>query len=89
MCPHRILRLVSNLVVNAFWPKRINQLLSILFDSSSSASVVEVIEYLLSRFNHLKVSRSNVCNFMKSEFNLSLKKADSHPVESNSSAKVK
>ncbi|KAI8349950.1 hypothetical protein EDC96DRAFT_554625 [Choanephora cucurbitarum] len=58
-------------------------------DSSSSASVVEVIKYLLSRFTHLKVSRSNVCNFMKSEFNLSLKKADSHPVEISSRARSK
>ncbi|CEG81567.1 hypothetical protein RMATCC62417_15755 [Rhizopus microsporus] len=46
-----------------------------LIDTNPSATVVEVTEHLLKRFNDLKVSRSTVYNFMRSECNLSLKKA--------------
>ncbi|KAG1292862.1 hypothetical protein G6F66_006596 [Rhizopus arrhizus] len=52
-----------------------------------SATVVEVTEHVLKRFNKLKVSCSTVYHFMRGECNLSLKKADFHPIEGNSSAK--
>ncbi|KAG0747888.1 hypothetical protein G6F62_002141 [Rhizopus arrhizus] len=57
-------------------------------DANPSADVVEVTEHLLNRFNDLKVSRSTVYNFMRSECNLSLKKADFHSIERNSPAKI-
>jgi transposase len=57
-------------------------------DANPSAAVVEVTEHLLNRFNDLKVSRSTVYNFMRSECNLSLKKADFHSIERNSPAKI-
>ncbi|KAI9026002.1 hypothetical protein CLU79DRAFT_691671, partial [Phycomyces nitens] len=57
-------------------------------DANPSASIVEVTEHLLNQFDDLKVSRSTVYNFMKSECNLSLKKADFHSVERNSPAKI-
>jgi transposase len=57
-------------------------------DASPSAAVVEVTEHLLKRFHDLKVSRSTVYNFMRSECNLSLKKADFHSIERNSPAKI-
>ncbi|KAI9013756.1 hypothetical protein CLU79DRAFT_768611, partial [Phycomyces nitens] len=57
-------------------------------DANPSAAVVEVAEHLLNRFNDLKVSRSTVYNFMRSECNLSLKKADFHSIERNSPAKI-
>ncbi|KAL1931841.1 hypothetical protein VTP01DRAFT_8897 [Rhizomucor pusillus] len=57
-------------------------------DANPSASVVEVTEHLLERFNDLKVSRSTVYNFMRSEYSLSLKKADFHSIERNSPAKI-
>ncbi|KAG0763797.1 hypothetical protein G6F64_004306 [Rhizopus arrhizus] len=56
-------------------------------DINLSATVVEVTEHVLKRFNKLKVSRSAVYHFMRGECNLSLKKADFHPIEGNSSAK--
>ncbi|CEG74426.1 hypothetical protein RMATCC62417_09650 [Rhizopus microsporus] len=57
-------------------------------DTNPSAAVVEVAERLLKRFNDLKVSRSTVYNFMRSECNLSLKKADFHSIERNSPTKI-
>ncbi|CEP19756.1 hypothetical protein [Parasitella parasitica] len=57
-------------------------------DANPSASIVEVTEHLLNQFDNLKVSRSTVYNFMKSECKLSLKKADFHSVERNSPAKI-
>lgn len=57
-------------------------------DANPSAAVVEVTEHLLNRYNDLKVSRSTVYNFMRSECNLSLKKADFHSIERNSPAKI-
>ncbi|KAG1038496.1 hypothetical protein G6F43_012680 [Rhizopus delemar] len=57
-------------------------------DANPSAAAVEVIEHLLNRFNDLKVSRSTVYNFMRSDCNLSLKKADFHSIERNSPAKI-
>jgi hypothetical protein len=57
-------------------------------DANPSATVVEVTENLLKRFNNLKVSRSTVYNFIRSECNPSLKKADFHSIEQNSPAKV-
>ncbi|CEG76488.1 hypothetical protein RMATCC62417_11382 [Rhizopus microsporus] len=57
-------------------------------DANLSTTVVEVIEHLLKRFNNLKVSRSTVYNFMRSECNLSLKKADFHSIERNNPAKT-
>ncbi|KAG1392301.1 hypothetical protein G6F58_012540 [Rhizopus delemar] len=57
-------------------------------DANPSAAVVEVTDHLLNRFDDLKVSRSTVYNFMRSECNLSLKKADFHSIERNSPAKI-
>ncbi|KAI8393311.1 uncharacterized protein BYT42DRAFT_619149 [Radiomyces spectabilis] len=57
-------------------------------DANPSASVVEVTEHLLKQFHDLKVSRNTVYNFMRSECNLSLKKADFHSIERNSPAKI-
>ncbi|KAG1057593.1 hypothetical protein G6F43_000574 [Rhizopus delemar] len=57
-------------------------------DTNPSAVVVEVTEHLLKRFNDLKVSRSTVYNFMRSECSLLMKKADFHSIERNNLAKV-
>ncbi|ORE19834.1 hypothetical protein BCV71DRAFT_262559 [Rhizopus microsporus] len=57
-------------------------------DANPSAAVVEVTEHLLKRFHDLKVSCSTVYNFMRSECNLSLKKADFHSIQRNSPAKM-
>jgi transposase len=57
-------------------------------DANPSATVVEVTEHLSTQFHDLKVSRSTVYNFMRSECNLSLKKAVFHSIERNSSAKI-
>ncbi|KAI8047840.1 uncharacterized protein B0P05DRAFT_642167 [Gilbertella persicaria] len=57
-------------------------------DANPSATIVEVTEHLSTQFHDLKVSRSTVYNFMRSECNLSLKKADFHSIERNSSAKI-
>ncbi|KAG1442515.1 hypothetical protein G6F56_011033 [Rhizopus delemar] len=57
-------------------------------DANPSATVVQVTENLLERFNDLKISRSTVYNFMRSEYNLSLKKADFHSIERNCPAKI-
>ena len=45
-------------------------------------------EHLSTPFHDLKVSRSTVYHFMRSECNLSLKKADFHSMERNSLAKI-
>ncbi|KAG1145988.1 hypothetical protein G6F36_015080 [Rhizopus arrhizus] len=57
-------------------------------DANPSAAVAQVTEHLLNRFNYLKVSRSTVYNFMRSECNLSLKKAGFHSIERNSPPKI-
>ncbi|KAG0755293.1 hypothetical protein G6F57_010065 [Rhizopus arrhizus] len=57
-------------------------------DANPSASVVKVTEHLLKQFHDLKFSRSTVYNFMRSECNLSSKKADFHSIERNSPAKI-
>jgi hypothetical protein len=57
-------------------------------DINPSATVVEVTEHLLKRFNVLKISRSTVYNFMRKECNFSLKKADFYSIERNSLAKI-
>ncbi len=53
-------------------------------DANPSATVVEVTEHVLKRFNDLKVSRSIVYNFMQSF----IKKKDFHSIERNSPAKI-
>ncbi|KAG1465981.1 hypothetical protein G6F56_004779 [Rhizopus delemar] len=57
-------------------------------DANPSVTVVEVTEYLLKRIHDLRVSRSTVNNFMRREYNLSLKKADFHSIERNSPTKI-
>ncbi|CEG68221.1 hypothetical protein RMATCC62417_04526 [Rhizopus microsporus] len=57
-------------------------------DTNPSATVVEIINHLLKRFSDIEVSRSAAYNFMKSECNLSLKKADFHSIGRNSPAKI-
>ncbi|RCH86272.1 hypothetical protein CU097_007078 [Rhizopus azygosporus] len=57
-------------------------------DANPSVAVVEVTEHLLKRLSDLRVSHSTVYNFMRSEYNLSLKKTDFHSVGRNSSAKI-
>ncbi|KAL1926844.1 hypothetical protein VTP01DRAFT_5490 [Rhizomucor pusillus] len=57
-------------------------------DANPSAAVVEVTEHLVKQFNDLKVSRSTVYNFMRTEYNLSLKKAEFQSMERNSLEKI-
>ncbi|OAD67154.1 Homeodomain-like DNA binding domain-containing transcription factor [Phycomyces blakesleeanus NRRL 1555(-)] len=57
-------------------------------EANPFASVVEVAKNLLNQFHDLKVSCSTIYNFMRSECNLSLKKADFHSIERNSPAKI-
>ena len=59
-------------------------------DSTPSASIADTTEHLMNgfRLNDLKVFRSTVHTFMRTECNLSLKKAEFHSVERNSPGKI-
>ncbi|KAL1927621.1 hypothetical protein VTP01DRAFT_3858 [Rhizomucor pusillus] len=57
-------------------------------DANPSAAVVEVTEHLVKEFKDLKVSNSTVNNFIKTECNLPLKKAEFQSVERKSPEKI-
>ena len=88
MCPDSIFEVCKQIGRKCILNKEHKTVVINFIDSNPSASVVEATEHLLNRFDDLKVSRSAAYNFMKSECNLSLKKADFHSVERNSPAKV-
>ncbi|CEI90724.1 hypothetical protein RMCBS344292_05039 [Rhizopus microsporus] len=67
--------------------KRVGPVIDFI-DANPSAAVVEVTGHLLNQFADLKASRSTIYNFMKSECNILLKKADFHFIERNSPAKI-
>ncbi|ORY95464.1 hypothetical protein BCR43DRAFT_531475 [Syncephalastrum racemosum] len=59
------------------------------FDSNPSATVIDVTENLLKRFNDVRASGNTVVyDFMKNECSLLLKKADLHSIERKSPAKI-
>ncbi|KAL1936543.1 hypothetical protein VTP01DRAFT_677 [Rhizomucor pusillus] len=55
----------------------------------TDAVVVEVTEHLMKHFKDLKVSHSTVYNFMRTECNLSLKKAEFQSMDGYSPEKIK
>ncbi|KAG1167029.1 hypothetical protein G6F71_009625 [Rhizopus microsporus] len=57
-------------------------------DENPSAVLEQVMERLLQKFQDLKVSKSTVYNFVRTECNLSLKKAQFQPVDWNSEEKI-
>ncbi|CAO3667068.1 unnamed protein product [Rhizopus microsporus] len=57
-------------------------------DENPSAVLEQVMERLLQKFQDLKVSKSTVYNFVRTECNLSLKKAQFQPVDRNSEEKI-
>ncbi|KAG1246563.1 hypothetical protein G6F68_014586 [Rhizopus microsporus] len=57
-------------------------------DENPSVVSEQVMERLLQRFQELKVSKSTVYNFVRTECNLSLKKAQFQPVDRNSEEKI-
>ncbi|CEI95404.1 hypothetical protein RMCBS344292_09592 [Rhizopus microsporus] len=57
-------------------------------DENPSVVLQQVMERLLQRFQDLKVSKSTVYNFVRTECNLSLKKAQFQPVDRNSGEKI-
>ncbi|CEG76421.1 hypothetical protein RMATCC62417_11318 [Rhizopus microsporus] len=88
MCPDSIFDVCKQTGRKCILSKEHKTAVINFIDGNPTASVVEVTEHLLNRFSDLKVSRSTIYNFMKSECNLSLKKADFHSVERNSPAKA-
>ncbi|KAL1931415.1 hypothetical protein VTP01DRAFT_9557 [Rhizomucor pusillus] len=67
----------------------VKQLSSDFIDANPSAVVIEVTEPLVKQFKDLNVSHSTVYNFMRTECNLSLKKAEFQSVDRNSPEKIK
>ncbi|CEJ05055.1 hypothetical protein RMCBS344292_19003 [Rhizopus microsporus] len=57
-------------------------------DENLSAVLEQVMERLLQKFQDLKVSKSTVYNFVRTECNLSLKKTQFQPVNRNSGEKI-
>lgn len=57
-------------------------------DENPSAVLEQVMERLLQKFQDLKVSKSTVYNFVRTECNLSLKKAQFQPVDRNGEEKI-
>ncbi|CEI93076.1 hypothetical protein RMCBS344292_07319 [Rhizopus microsporus] len=57
-------------------------------DENPSAVLEQVMERLLQKFQDLKVSKSTIYNFVRTECNLSLKKAQFQPVDNNSEEKI-
>ena len=59
-------------------------------DSNPSAAIADITKHLMNEFrlNNLKVSRSTVYNFMRTECNLSLEKTEFHSIERNSLDKI-
>ncbi|KAG1167344.1 hypothetical protein G6F71_009551 [Rhizopus microsporus] len=57
-------------------------------DENLSAVLEQVMERLLQRFQDLKVSKSTIYNFVRTECGLSLKKAQFQPIDRNSGEKI-
>ncbi|CEI97263.1 hypothetical protein RMCBS344292_11399 [Rhizopus microsporus] len=57
-------------------------------DENPSVVLEQVMKRLLQRFQDLKVSKSTVYNFVRIEYNLSLKNAQLQPVDRNSEEKI-
>ena len=57
-------------------------------DENLSAVLEQVMERLLQRFQDLKVSKSTIYNFVRTECSLSFKKAQFQPVDRNSEEKI-
>ena len=57
-------------------------------DENPSVVLEQVMERLLQKFRDLKASKSTVYNFVRTECNLSLKKAQFQPVDRNSEEKI-
>ncbi|CEG64000.1 hypothetical protein RMATCC62417_01048 [Rhizopus microsporus] len=57
-------------------------------DENPSAVLEQVMERLLQKFQDLKVSKSTIYNFVRTECNLLLKKAQFQPVDNNSEEKI-
>lgn len=57
-------------------------------DANPFASVVKASKHLLKRLGAFKAQHSTLYNFMRSECNLSLKKAGFHSIERNSPTKI-
>ncbi|KAG0176633.1 hypothetical protein DFQ29_005880 [Apophysomyces sp. BC1021] len=75
MCPDSILESYKKVGRKCILTEEHKTTVMNFIDVNPSATVVEVAEHLLERFPDLKVSRGTVYNFMRSECNLSLKKA--------------
>jgi transposase len=88
VCPDSIFESCKNVGRKCILTEEHKATVTNFIDANPSAAVVEVTEHLLKRFHDLKVSRSTVYNFMRSECNLSLKKADFHSIKRNSPAKI-
>ncbi|CEG68020.1 hypothetical protein RMATCC62417_04357 [Rhizopus microsporus] len=88
MCPDSIVEVCKQVGRKCILGEEHKAAVVNFIDANTSATVVEVTEHLLKRFNNLKVSRSTVYNFIRNECNLSLKKADFHSIERNSPAKI-
>ncbi|KAG0738552.1 hypothetical protein G6F57_002832 [Rhizopus arrhizus] len=88
MCPDNIFDSYSRVGRKCILTEEHKRTIVNFIDDNPSATVVEVAEHLLKRFDDLKVSRSTVYNFMRGECNLSLKKADFQSIERNSQAKI-
>ena len=57
-------------------------------DENPSAVLKQVMERLLQRLQDLKVSKSTVYNFVRTECSLSFKKAQFQPIDRNSGEKI-
>ncbi|KAL1928558.1 hypothetical protein VTP01DRAFT_2914 [Rhizomucor pusillus] len=57
-------------------------------DENPSVVLEQLMERLLQRFKGLKVSKSTIYDFVRTQCNLSLKKARFQPVDRNSGAKI-
>ncbi|CEG77942.1 hypothetical protein RMATCC62417_12613 [Rhizopus microsporus] len=88
MCPDSIFEVCKQVGRKCILTEEHKTTVVNFIDTNPSESVVEVTEHLLKRFNDLKISRSTVYNFMRSECNLSLKKADFHSAQRNSPTKI-
>ena len=88
MCPDNIFSSCKRVDHKCVLTDEHKKTVSNFIDANPSTAVAEVKEHLLKRFHDLKVSHSTVYNFIRNEFNFSLKKADFHSIERNSTAKI-
>ncbi|OAD76635.1 Homeodomain-like DNA binding domain-containing transcription factor [Phycomyces blakesleeanus NRRL 1555(-)] len=88
LCPDSIIESCKQIGRKCILSKDHKTAIVNFIDANPSAAVVEVVEHLFKRFSDFKVSRSTVYNFMRSECNISLKKADFHSIERDSPVKI-